>query len=474
MLFVGGLAGCGGGGGDAPIAGPSADASSPAQPSPTPVPTTTPAPDRAASEPITGSVSASISTAHVLSASASLSLAGVPDQPPAAAALPANGAGRTFYLNSASGDDGNDGRAAAGTGGSGPWRTLARLTPSGLAAGDTVQLACGSVWHETLRLPASGTSAQPIVVSAPPAGCSAAPAIDGGVALAPSAWVQHRGNIYKANLDTAPLQLLAASGAFAEAHHPNRGDVTADPTSPYLALAADGNVATLDGRTGSTLLATGADLVLPTGATVGAGTRVRVRTNPYIIDESAVASFDGRQLTLARATTYPVVAGWGYLLLGQLWMLDSAGEWYFDAAARQLYAWMPNSAPPTATVTASTLAIGIDLQAHDYVVIDGLAVRNVGIGVDMHGSKAAQLRNCLIQDVAGLGVNAAASTSAIIESNRIERSGNDAISGWGAAMGTYIGDATGMTVRNNLVRDSGVLMQGDQVLSLRRRSLAAI
>ena len=70
-------------------------------------------------------------------------------------------------------------------------------------------------------------------------------------------------------------------------------------------------------------------------------TRVRVRTNPYIIDELAVASFDGRRLTLASATTYPVSAGWGYLLLGQLWMLDSAGEWYHDASARQLYAWMP-------------------------------------------------------------------------------------------------------------------------------------
>ncbi|MBC7732575.1 MAG: right-handed parallel beta-helix repeat-containing protein [Bacteriovorax sp.] len=482
MLLVASLAGCGGGGADALISGPSADAGGATQPgpapTPAPAPSTTPAPDPAASAPTsTTAVSTPIPAAHVLGASASLSLAGVPEQPPTAAVLPANGTGRGFYLNSATGDDGNDGRAAASGGSgssSGPWRTLARLATSGLAAGDVVQLACGSVWHETLRLPASGTAAQPIVVSAPPAGCSTAPAIDGGVALAPSAWVQHRGNIYKASLDAAPLQLLAAGGVFTEAHHPNRGDVAADPTSPYLALATDGNAATLDGRTGSTLLATGADLLLPTGATLGAGTRVRVRTNPYIVDESAVASFDGRQLTLARATTYPVVAGWGYLLLGQLWMLDSAGEWYFDAATRQLYAWMPNSAAPTATVTVSTLATGIDLQAHDYIVIDGLAVRNVGLGVDLHGAKAAQLRNGLIQDVAGLGVNAAATTLAVIESNRIERSGNDAISGWGAAMGSDIGDATGMTVRNNLVRDSGVLMQGDQVLSLPRRSLAAI
>ena len=483
VLFASGLAGCGGGGGNALAAGLSPDGGSPAQPGPTPAPTTTPVPEVAASEPTTGAntttttaigVSAPIPTARVLTASASLSLAGVPDQPPPAAASPTNGAGHSFYLNSATGDDSNDGRAATASAGSGPWRTLARLLTSGLAAGDMVQLACGSVWHETLFIPASGTLAQPIVVSAAPAGCKTAPAIDGGVALAASAWTQHRGNIYKASLDTAPLQLLAVSGAFTEAHHPNRGDVAADPTSPYLALAADGNVATLDGRTGSTGLATGADLVLPTGATLGAGTRVRVRTNPYIIDESTVTSFDGRQLTLARATTYPVSAGWGYLLLGQLWMLDSAGEWYFDAPARQLYAWMPDSAPPTATVTVSTLATGIDLQAHDYIVVDGLAVRNVGLGVDLHGSKAAQLRNCVIQDVAGLGVNAAATTLAVIESNRIERSGLDAITGWGAAMGSYIGDATGMTVRNNLVRDSGVLMQGDTVLSLPRRSLAAI
>lgn len=89
--------------------------------------------------------------AHVLSPSASLSLAGVPDQPPAATASPANGAGRSFHLNSATGDGGNDGRSASLGIGSGPWRTLARLTTSGLAAGDTVLLASGSVWHEPLH-----------------------------------------------------------------------------------------------------------------------------------------------------------------------------------------------------------------------------------------------------------------------------------------------------------------------------------
>ena len=345
---------------------------------------------------------------------------------------------------------------------------------SGLAAGDTVQLACASVWHETLRLPASGTAAQPIVVTAPAAGCSTPPAIDGSVALPPSAWTPYRGSIYRARLDSAPLQLTASSGLLAEAHHPNRGSVVADATSPYLALAADGNTTSPNGQGGSTVLATGADLVLPAGATLGAGARVRVRTNDYVIDESPVVAFDGARLSLSRATTYPVRAGWGYLLLGQLWMLDSSGEWFYDAASRQLYAWMPDSAPPAAAVQVSIQPLGIDLQGRAHVVIDGVAVRRVGLGVDLRRSTGVQLRNCQVEDVADVGVNAAESTGVVIESNSVSRTGSDAITGWGGATGELLRDAAGMTVRNNLVRDSGVQMQGEQVLSLPRRSLAAV
>ncbi len=416
--------------------------------------------------------SATVGTARALSAAASLSLAGVPDlAPPAAPMAAAASGGRTFFVDSATGNDLNDGRAAtAGAAGAGPWQSLARVLQSGLGAGDTLTLACGSTWRETLRLPASGTAARPILVTAPPAGCTTAPAIDGSVTLPPAAWTLYRGNIYKATLDAAPLQVFPASGVLNEAHHPNRGYLAADPASPYLALAADGNVVTTNKNQGSTTLTTGADLVLPAGAHLTAGARVRVRVYSWLMDEATITAVNGNRLTLSKPTTYPVTAGWGYLLLGQLWMLDSPGEWQHDAGARLLYAWMPDSAAPAAPVRATVLGVGIELNERAHVVIDGLTVRRVGSGIQLRGSQGVRVRNTRVEDVVEIGADAAFSSAATFESNTFERIGHDAISG----QDDNTGPATGMVVRGNLIRDAGVLMQGEQVLSLPRRSHGAI
>jgi|CXWL01.1.fsa_nt_gi parallel beta-helix repeat protein len=468
------LAGCGGGGGDAQAStAPPASAAPPAPaadpPAPTPPPTTEGGGTRADAPP---SNSATVGTARALSAAASLAVAGVPDTPPpAAASASAAAGGHTYYVDSHTGSDTNDGRSAsAGNAGTGPWQSLARVMQSTLGPGDALILACGSEWHETLRVPASGTATRPVVVSSPGTGCTTPPAIDGSVAIAPQAWAQHRGSIYKATLAATPLQLLASSGVMTAAHHPNRGHLASDPTSPYLALAADGNTLVVSGRTVSNALTTGSDLVLPEGASIGTGARIRLRTNSWVMDEAAISAASGNTLTLATPTTYPATAGWGYFLLGQLWMLDSAGEWHHDAASGQLYAWMPDGAAPAAALRATVLTVGIDLQARDNVIVNGLVVRRVGTGINLRQTQGVQLRNSKIEDTAGKGADAALSTRATFESNSIARTGSDAISG----QDDNTAPSTGMTVRNNLVRDSGVLMLGDQVLSLPQRSRAAI
>ena len=403
-----------------------------------------------------------VSTARALSVSAMLSLGMpvTPDPAPALALTP----NRVFHVDSAVGADTNDGLSATNASGTGPWRTLARLATAGLVAGDRIELACASTWHETLRLPADGAAGVPIVV-ARPAGCSTPPAIDGSVALAPAAWTPHQGHIYKAALNSTPLQLLASTGSFTVAHFPNSADVAADPGSPWLALAADSDGA---------VLTTGADFTLPAGATLDTNARVHVRTNAYVIDEAPVAAFDGRHITLAQAPTYPVRSGWGWFVTGQLWMLGAAGQWWYDANAQQLYAWMPDSAAPTADIAVSTLALGIDLRGRSHVVIDGIAVHGVGLGIDARSTGDVTLRNMLLEDIADIGVAVAGSDHDVIESNGIARTGGDAVTGWGGAMGTLLNDATALTARNNVIRDSGVHMSGDQVLSLPRRSLAAL
>ena len=380
-------------------------------------------------------------------------------------------AGRLFYIDSRIGNDSLDGlSAAAGGAGSGPWRTLAKLATASLVPGDQIQLVCGSTWNETLRLPASGTAASPISVTAYPLGCSTPPKIDGATNVAATAWALHQGNIYKTTLSTAALQFDAPSGYMSVAHHPNRGFDTKRPGSPFLQVAANADQMTVNGRLVSTFIPTGSDIVLPVGVNLAAGATVRVRTNAWTIDESKVTGFSSNRIALAKPTSHPLRAGWGYYLIGQLWMLDSAGEWHYDAATRTLYAWMPDGRAPDASVAVTTLTTGIDLEAKQYISVDGISVSHVGTAVNARRSTGVALRNSRVQDVAGIGFDGAGSVNAVVANSSFTRTRLEAVDG----IDLTLASAVGMQVTGNSVTDSSVVTSGSQVLSLPVPAVGAI
>jgi len=279
------------------------------------------------------------------SASAAFADSGVATAPPApplevaaaagfTAVAATTGTGAVYYVDSKLGSDANTGLAAvAGAGSAGPWRSLAKVATATLSPGDTVLLACGNVWTETLKLATSGTAASPITVGSFPAGCSTKPTIDGSQTIAAGAWTLHQGNIYKTALATAPLQVSATAGFMTQAHHPNRGFDATQLDSLYVRNAVASDKTLINNRQVSTYVTTGADLKLPAGATLTAGTKIRIRTNAWVLDERDISAVSGTRLSLSTPTTYPVDAGWGFYLLGQLWMLDAAGEWHYDAPA---------------------------------------------------------------------------------------------------------------------------------------------
>jgi len=403
-----------------------------------------------------------------------MTVGGVPEAPPAAAALATTGtSGRSFHVDSRIGDDTYDGRAATpGSSGVGPWKTLARVMQSGLGPGDTLVLACGSSWRETLRLPANGSTSSPVLVMAPAGGCGtlSRPTIDGSVTLPASAWSLHTGSIYKASLDLPALQLTgAASAALIEARHPNP-EATVQAGSPYLSLAADSTTVQVGGLPRSDNLITGADLQLPTGVSIAPGTRVITRVNAWYLHETTVTAVEGNRLRLAAPTSYPALKGWGYLLVGQPWMLDRPREWAYDPGGKQLLLWTPDSAAPPAGLAAVVLATGIDLQGRSNVILDGLAVRRTGQGVNLALTTSVQFRNGVVEDTADFCVVAAGSTNSVVEGSSLARCGTDAIAGETNTMG----EARGLAVRGNLVRDAAVQLQGDTPVSLPRRSRGAI
>ena len=381
------------------------------------------------------------------------------------------GTGAVYYVDSKLGSDANTGLAAAvGTGGIGPWRSLAKLATATLIPGDTVLLACGNVWNETLKLATSGTATSPITVGSFPAGCSTKPTIDGNQTIAAGAWTLHQGNIYKAALATAPLQVSATAGFMQQAHHPNRGFDATQLDSLYVRNAVASDKTLINSRQVSTYVTTGADLKLPAGATLTAGTKIRIRTNAWVLDERDISAVSGTRLSLSTPTSYPVDAGWGFYLLGQLWMLDSAGEWHYDATSKQLYAWMPDNSAPAANLQTTQLATGVDLAARAYIALDNLKVRGVGTGINLRKSTGVVVRYSRIEDTAGVGINAVGSVATVITNNVMVRLGTDAVSG----QDDVIAPATTMQVVYNTITDAGVAMNGSTVLNLPIRSFAAI
>lgn len=514
------LSACGGGGGDTPQT--AAADTSVSQPAPTgPVTSTAPTTDAVATDPATTATAPTTATtattettdlAVAMAASASEDTlvgsalaASVPaevpsktaDRAPEAAAtdtgasaaasisaavtapiraplpLPAatTSTGQVYYVDSKTGNDANNGQSATtSSGGVGPWRTLAKLDMTLLRPGDSVRLVCGSVWNETLRMGMAGTATNPISIGAYPSGCSTPPKIDGASTIAAGAWTLHKGAIYKTTLASPVLQFDATTGYMSQAHHPNRGFDVKRPGSLFLQAAANADRTTVGGRLVSTSIPVGTDLVLPVGANLAAGATVRVRTNAWTIDEAAVTAHGSGRISLSKPTSYPLLAGWGYYLVGQLWMLDSAGEWHYDAATRTLYAWMPDGRVPDTSAAVTTLPTGIDLQSSQYITVDSLDVTHVGTGVNARSSVGVTLRNSRVRNVAGIGFDGAGSSNAVVAGNTFARTGREAIDG----IDTTVASALGMQVTGNTITDSSVATTGAQLLSLPVAAYGAI
>jgi len=404
--------------------------------------------------------------------------------------LVANGTGIIWYINSATGDDNASGSAAtliAGTN-SGPWRTLARLQSQTLIAGDQVVLACGSVWNETLKITGGnkvdGSPTTPNIEITAPIGCISPPQINGSEAILASQWTSYTGtetsgNIYVASLPRTVLQMADNGDTryLLEAHHPNRG--TASPNSFYYPMSADGANVVVNGTPYPSIF--GAKNGVKSGARFDANSRVRIRTCNWLLPEKRVISvlhdatsgIDQFAIdsTATRDNKCKPTAEWGYFLLGNLWMLDSAGEWFYDTATKNMYVWMPDGKVPGSRVTATTLATGIDLSSKQYVTVNGLSIKQTGIAVNLVNSVGITLKNCKIQDTVNKGVLMSGSTRTLVHANTLLRSGVDGIDGNGY---TNVSMSTDTMVSANTLLDTGVTMLNGDVLSLPVQSSGAI
>ncbi len=254
------------------------------------------------------------------------------------------------------------------------------------------------------------------------------------------------------------------------AHHPNAGHDALLPTSQYARIAADSDVIPTTWGRGSTYLTVGPDLALPAGATITPGLTLHIRSENWQLDKRTVTAVTGNRLTLNQPSHYRLFTGWGYLLMGARWMLDSPDEWHFDPATSRLTAWLPDGSAPANRISIAGLPIGIDVTNRQHITIDGIAINGAMTGVSIAGASNVTLSNLRIDNTGGAGVDAKGSIGCRIQTNTITRTTLDAISG----TGTGATSARGLVVNGNKITDSGVQRVNGVATSVPSLSRAAI
>jgi parallel beta-helix repeat protein len=250
------------------------------------------------------------------------------------------------------------------------------------------------------------------------------------------------------------------------AHHPNRGHNPRRPNSVYAIVAADSDAVTIsNGGKGSTYLDIDSTLELPQGITPSPGSRLRIRTAPWHIDEATITKVDGNRLYFEPSTRYQIQAGQGYFLLGELAMLDSPGEWLYDSNAGSTYAWLPDSSAPSGEIRVSVLEKGIDLSGRSNIVVEGIHVSHTGLGVDLSKAQNIKLDSISIVNTVHHGILASLGKNISITTSRLYRTGGDAISA---------SNSNTLDIKNNDIIESAVFIDSGRVWSLPRPTYAAI
>lgn len=254
------------------------------------------------------------------------------------------------------------------------------------------------------------------------------------------------------------------------AYHPNRGHEVSRPNSVYARAAADGNaVGNNIGGTGSNYLDIDSTLKLPQGTTPRPGNRLRIRTAPWHIDELTVTKVQDNRLYFEPATRYQIKTGHGYFLLGELGMLDSPGEWLYDASTESVYAWAPDSNAPSGQIRVIVLEKGVDLSGRSNITIKGIHIRHTGLGVDLTKAQNISLNSVNIVNTVREGILAYLGKNISITASRLYRTGGDAISANGLDTGTHT-----LNVKDNDITESAVSIEADRVWSLPGTTYAAI
>jgi parallel beta-helix repeat protein len=350
--------------------------------------------------------------------------------------------GTGYYVDRDNGNDSNPGTLAA------PWRTLAKASSAPLQAGDALLLKCGSVWRESLEVTSALSRTGDFLIGAY-GDCSnnTRPVIRASDWVPTTGWSRVADDdrpIYTRAASTAVTRLFIDGAPQIPARYPNFKGVGAE-----YALAVN-----LASRQSFKLKP--ADLAaLASRDLIGA--TVHVKTTQWMVETAKIQAFDASTgvITLDRQLPFTVRDGAGFILEGKRWMLDTPGEWFYDADTKELMAWTTDSASPAAHsgIEAAWRESGLTVKWLKNVRIERLRFeQQSGNGLTLIETPDASVRDVISMHSRDIGISVLSSPRVSVIGSKVVGAGE---------YGIVMRESNDARVQSNHVSDTGGFARAD-------------
>lgn len=327
--------------------------------------------------------------------------------------------GRGWYVDLEFGNDANPGTLSQ------PWRTFAPTAAMRMAANDALLLKCGQVWRDTLTVTSSNAPEGNLLISGY-GDCSGnrRPVIRASDWVSPAGWVKTNApgrEIYAKNYTKPVSRLFSVSQPLIKARFPNFVRVGAE-----FALTV---ASTASSRT--SFKVSPSDLLFLADQDM-VGATVYLKVTQWETQKAAVQAFDVATgvITLDRTMTFNIQPGSGYILEGKSWMLDAAGEWFFDEVAQQLRLWTPTGVSPAALtdLEASWRKDGLVVKWFAGLRVERIAVEQQdGDGIVLIETPGAVVSDVRAKHVQELGISVVTAANVRIQDSMVEGAGRTGI-----------------------------------------------
>jgi len=275
----------------------------------------------------------------------------------------------TNYYVKTGGNDGNTGLSDAQA-----WATITKVNTvwaaGTFAPGDIIYFNKGNSFTGTIEVKESGSSGNPITISA--YGTGADPIINGFTTV--TGWSDEGGGIYSKTVvcESAHTFVVSLDGVHtAMGRWPNSGWTTYDSFSGNTQLTD----ATLSGED-------------------WAGAEAVVRVNAFTINHTEIFSHIGSTITFG-AMSATLTSGNGFFIQNHLETLNAYGEWFYDGS--DIYMYFGVEDPDDHTVKIAALDNGIEVSGYSYITVENLNIQGYNSsGVYLYTCPYTTVQDCEI------------------------------------------------------------------------------